>query len=1070
MDKQDRHLLVERLFQAALKLAPEEREAFLASSCSHDPELLAEIRSRISTEETNVITISQDMKWESATRGSFGLYKMLEPIGKGGMGEVFRARDTRLGRDVAIKFLPDSLQRDETARKRFSREARAAAALDHPFICKIYEAGCLEGRDYIVMEYVEGVTLHGKLARGTLPQSEVLKIAVEVAEALEKAHKKGIIHRDLKPSNIMLTVEGHAKVMDFGLARVVQEEGQADSLAQTDIQVTGSGVIVGTVPYMSPEQVSGKGLDRRSDIFSFGVILYEMLSGHHPFAADSTAATISAILTQEPVPLAQYSPEATDELQQIVSKALNKDREERYQTITDLLIGLHNLKQNLELQREGALTRSSDLKPGEPSEVNWRTVLHRSRAPRVAVPAAGMILLILMSSVWFFNRQSKIRWAKEVALPEIKRLTETNWSDFTAAYKLAEQAERYIPNDPELAELFSKISLRINIHTEPAGASIYLKDYRSPESEWKYLGISPVEQIRLPVGIFRWKMEKDGYETVLAAASTWNVDIVKKDLLIANDLVRVLDEKGTIPPGMVRVPGAQTPLGRLDDFLIDRYEVTNKQFKEFIDSGGYRNRKFWDHKFSKAGRVLTWEEAMAEFVDQTGRPGPATWQAGGYPDGQGDHPVSGISWYEAAAYAAFVGKSLPSGQHWGLARGEYSSLIRWPHYGGFAVFAPFSNFAREGPVAVGSLSGITSYGAYDMAGNVREWCWNETSVGRLIRGGAWSDNPYRFTELAAAPPFDRSSHNGFRCALYFAPEKIPQSAFALTTFGESKDFYKEKPVSDDIFQFYKEQFSYDKADLNARLEAREEDAEDWVHERLTFAAAYGNERMIAHLFLPKKTPPPYQTIIYFPGSASHFQPSSEDLESYYEFPVFLSFLVKNGRAVLYPVYKGTFERGEEGLNRIYLGDNSLTYRDYVIQLVKDFKRSVDYLETRQDIDRTKLAYYGMSWGGILGAIIPAVENRLQTTIILGGGLRAYGRPEVNQINYITRVKTPALMLHGKYDTVLPYETSIKPMFDLMGTPAEHKKLKLYETDHIAPKNDFIKEILAWLDRYLGPVK
>jgi hypothetical protein len=689
--------------------------------------------------------------------------------------------------------------------------------------------------------------------------------------------------------------------------------------------------------------------------------------------------------------------------------------------------------------------------------------------PRVAVPAVGMILLIIIGSVWFFNRQAKIRWAKEVALPEIKRLTETSWRDFTDAYKLAEQAEEYIPNDPELAALFSRISLSININTEPAGASIYMKEYSSPESEWRYLGISPIEKIRLPVGIFRWKMEKEGYETVLAAASTWNIDIVKKDLFIPNDLVRVLDEKGSVPLGMVRVSGAQTPLGKLDDFLIDRYEATNKQFNEFINSGGYRNRKYWKHEFIKAGKMLTWEEAMAEFVDQTGRPGPATWQAGGYPDGQGDHPVSGISWYEAAAYAAFVGKSLPTGQHWGVARGEYTSLIRWPQLGGFAVFAPFSNFEGNGPVAVGSLPGITSYGAYDMAGNVREWCWNETSAGRLIRGGAWNDNPYRFTELAGAPPFDRSSHNGFRCALYFDTEKIPESALAMTTFGETKDFYKEKPVSDDIFQVYKEQFSYDKADLNARLESRDEGARDWIYERITFDAAYGDERIIAHLFLPKRTPPPYQTVIYFPGSASQFQPSSEDIESYYEFPVFLSFLVKNGRAVLYPVYKGTFERRDDVLIPIYLGDNSHSYSDYLIQLVKDFKRSIDYLETRQDIDRTKLAYYGMSWGGMLGAIIPAVEKRLQTTIILGGGLRAYGRPEVNQINYITRVKTPTLMLHGKYDTILPYETNIKPMYDLLGTPDEHKELKLYETDHIAPKNDFIKETLAWLDRYLGPV-
>jgi dienelactone hydrolase len=456
-------------------------------------------------------------------------------------------------------------------------------------------------------------------------------------------------------------------------------------------------------------------------------------------------------------------------------------------------------------------------------------------------------------------------------------------------------------------------------------------------------------------------------------------------------------------------------------------------------------------------------------LDQTSRPGPATWQAGDYPEGQENYPVSGVSWYEAAAYAEFVGKSLPTGSHWGIARGEYTPMIQWPQLGGYAIFAPFSNFEGNGPVPVGSLPGITSYGAFDMAGNTREWCFNETQQGRLIRGGAWNDNTYMFVYLRQAPAFNRSSKNGFRCAHYPDPEKLPESAFQMAKFGETRDFYKEKPVPDSIFQVYKEQFSYDKTDLDARVESRDESSEDWIKEKITFDAAYGGERIIAHLFLPKNTVPPYQTVIYFPGSGSLFQKSSKDLDSYFEFPVFLSFIVKNGRAVLYPVYKGTFERRDDALIPIHLGDNSHLYTEYLIQLVKDFKRCIDYLETRQDINSDKLAYYGMSWGGRFGAIIPAVEKRLKASVLAAGGLLGRGRPEADQINYVTRVKTPTLMLNGKYDTLFSYETSIKPMFDLLGTPDEHKELKLYETDHIPPRNEFIKETLAWLDRYLGPV-
>lgn len=352
---------------------------------------------------------------------------------------------------------------------------------------------------------------------------------------------------------------------------------------------------------------------------------------------------------------------------------------------------------------------------------------------------------------------------------------------------------------------------------------------------------------------------------------------------------------------------------------------------------------------------------------------------------------------------------------------------------------------------------------------MREWCFNETQQGRLVRGGAWNDSTYMFHYLSQAPAFNRTPKNGFRCALYPDPEKIPESALGMIEYGETIDFYKKKLVSDSIFQVYKEQFSYDKTDLNARVESRGESSEDWIHERITFDAAYGGERVIAHLFLPKNTAPPYQTVIYFPGIWAISRNSSKDLDSCNEFRVFLSFIVKNGRAALYPVYKGTMERRFE----IPAFDtNTHQYTEYLIQLVKDFKRCIDFLETRQDIDSDKLAYYGMSWGGLLGAIIPAVEERLEASVLLSGGFygQGLGRPEANQINYVTRVKTPTLMINGKYDTILPYETSIKPMFDLLGTPGEHKELKLYETDHIPPRNEFVKEILAWLDRYLGPVK
>jgi dienelactone hydrolase len=504
---------------------------------------------------------------------------------------------------------------------------------------------------------------------------------------------------------------------------------------------------------------------------------------------------------------------------------------------------------------------------------------------------------------------------------------------------------------------------------------------------------------------------------------------------------------------MARVPGGPAGEGtgfRLPDAWLDVYEVTNRQYKEFVDQGGYRTPSYWQPPFVRAGRALSFDEAMALFRDSTGRPGPATWEQESYPEGQADLPVSGVSWHEAAAYAAFAGKRLPTYHEWYRAAGQ----------GLFSEILGQSNFHGRGPEKAGTNKGMSLWGHYDMAGNVKEWIWNEAAgqpgALRYALGGAWNDASYMFGDPDAADPFDRRPVLGIRCARSdVAP---PPEALAPVVVAR-RDYAKERPVGDEMFAVYARLFEYDKAPLEVRSEGPDEEAEGWRMERLSFASAYG-ERVPARLYLPRRGRPPYQVVLYHPSGVAEVYPSAERLPS-----AGYAFLIRSGRAVLCPVYQNTLER-----RRPTTGP--LAARDFAIQAVKDARRAVDFIASRPDLDADRLGFYGSSLGAATGLRVLAVEPRIRVAVLTATGLPRGrgGSPELDRFNYAPRVRQPLLMVNGRDDFLFPLEASQRPMFALLGTPDRDKKLVVLDGGHILPRsNDLVREALDWFDRYLGPV-
>ena len=965
-----------------------------------------------------------------ATGTKLGRYSIIEALGAGGMGFVFRARDERLERTVAIKILAPGLLRGEDARRRFHKEALALAKLSNVHIAAVYDVGEQDGVDYIVMECVPGESLATKLRSGPLTVKEATQITFQIAEALEEAHEQGVIHRDLKPANVMITPKGQVKVLDFGLAKLRETKVTDATLSIMETQG-----ILGTPLYMSPEQAQGRTVDTRTDLWSLGVVYYEMLTGCTPFHADGIVAVLRAITEEAPTPMRQIRFDAPPLADQIVARALEKDPAVRYQSALEVI------RDTSELQAQ-----MSSVSPLQEAPVK-----RRSRTFLISV--AVVSLFVLAASIWLYQRWSNRRWAHEEAVPQITSLLASKKP--LAAFLVLEKAERYLPSDPRLKQVADEGTIRSSITSSPPGATVEIQDYAAPTTPWHRLGTTPLNNVRIPKGYFLWRVSKSGGNDMVVAPET------------KSEMNFLLGAAQDSPNGMVPVPagtwvkdvGFVGWLGpyRLPPYYVDRYEVTNRDYQNFVDSGGYEKQQYWTEPFTKNGRTLPWSQAMTEFRDATGRPGPATWVAGHYPEGRADFPVSGVSWFEASAYAAYAGKRLPVLSQW--FQTAPADVARYT--------VPVSNMSSKALAPVGAYPGVGPYGTYDTAGNVREWVANEVDDNlRFILGGAWNSAAYLYFDPEALSPFDRSETNGFRCVRNLGP--LPEDA-AMPIIRKSRDFAHHKPVSDELFHAYGLLYAYPKTmPLNVKTEGVITETADWREEKVSFDTAYRGERMAAYLFLPKNVRPPYQTVIFFPSARVMFIEDNKGGHQLGDIN-FFDYIVQSGRAVMYPIYEDTYERRVKFSMPHGAQDIQLTTDWY-----KDVARSLDYLGTRPDIDSSRLAYMGVSMGSVQGIFASALlQDRLKTAVLLDGGFFLdQPPPGGDEADFAARIKMPVLMVNGRYDFTFPLDRAQNPLFTMLGTPAQDKSHVVLDTPHDVTEQrpQLIKAVLDWLDRYLGRVK
>jgi predicted esterase len=473
-----------------------------------------------------------------------------------------------------------------------------------------------------------------------------------------------------------------------------------------------------------------------------------------------------------------------------------------------------------------------------------------------------------------------------------------------------------------------------------------------------------------------------------------------------------------------------------------------------MDAGGYSNSQYWvEMDFIQDGVSISFEQAKEIMTDSTGMTGPAGWEVGTYLQGTENKPVTGVSWYEALAYARYKGNILPPMYHWAKAAFPPDEII--------SPISPkllkTSNFSREEIKAIGQGEG--AYGTFDMAGNAKEWVWNIFGGRGLTLGGAFDEPTYLASQTSPQPRMDRSLKNGFRTLRLINPRDLNPFGDPIKT-QEPKDLSFYKPMNDEVFKVYSRSFEVGSSNPKSKIIYVDETHPIWVKERISIEVGYNGEEMDVLIFRPKNTFEPSEAVVIHPGSNYYSTPPEIDDINPGEFS--LDFLIKSGKTLVWPAWKGSLNRMPPTGSG---GDRMREFRNLYIAWVNDTDKTIDYLETRNDIDLDNIFYLGMSYGSLFNTHTLLFENRYKGAILYVGGVFPTFPPLVDGINHMPRINIPFLMLNGEQDYLVPKAAAMF-FYQSTGTPEKDKKIVFYDSGHWPlPRNQMIKETLDFIKKY-----